>query len=65
MSDSSILLLLFLSRHLACEENRIEDAKVLVHHGARLDIQNKQEKTPLELASPNTATILQNIVTAI
>ncbi len=36
---------------LPVRKNRIEDAKVLVHHGAQLDIQNKQEKTPLELAS--------------
>lgn len=35
--------------HYACEEKRLADAKLLVRCGARLDIQNKEKKTPLDL----------------
>lgn len=39
------------SRHLACEEDRLEEAKMLISKGASLDIQNRDEKIPLELCS--------------
>lgn len=38
--------------HLACEEDRQEEAKLLVQYGADLEIKNKEEKTPLDLCSP-------------
>nr|CAD7404550.1 unnamed protein product [Timema poppensis] len=38
--------------HLACEENRTEEAKMLVLRGAHLDVENKEKKTPLDLAPP-------------
>ncbi|CAB3361927.1 Hypothetical predicted protein [Cloeon dipterum] len=37
--------------HLACEEDRREDATELVQRGAYLTIKNKEEKTPIDLAS--------------
>lgn len=37
--------------HLACEEDRQEEAKLLVFHGADLEITNKDKKTPLDLCS--------------
>ncbi|KAG8040609.1 hypothetical protein G9C98_002605 [Cotesia typhae] len=37
--------------HLACEEDRQQEAKLLVAHGASLEVTNKERKTPLELAS--------------
>ena len=49
----------FPSRHLACEEDRSEEAKLLVEHGAKLDQLNKVELTPLDLASKGLAVILQ------
>jgi len=44
--------------HLACEEDRLKEAELLVAHGADKEIENKQKKTPLDLASPATAKIL-------
>ncbi|XP_059477541.1 26S proteasome non-ATPase regulatory subunit 10-like [Neocloeon triangulifer] len=38
--------------HLACEEDRRDDALELVQRGASLSIKNKEEKTPMDLASP-------------
>ena len=40
-------------RHLSCEENRVEEAKLLVLHGAKLDVKNREQQTPLDLASPS------------
>lgn len=48
-------------RHLACEENRTEEAKLLVSHGARLDILNKEDQTPLSLAPKGLAVVLQRL----
>uniref|UniRef100_A0A914W5J5 26S proteasome non-ATPase regulatory subunit 10 n=1 Tax=Plectus sambesii TaxID=2011161 RepID=A0A914W5J5_9BILA len=36
--------------HLACEENRQDTAILLVHKGASLELLNKEEKTPVQLA---------------
>lgn len=47
--------------HLACEEDRQEEAKLLVQNGASLDIKNKEEKTPLDLCTPSLVKILQRI----
>jgi len=41
--------------HTACEEERQEVAKLLISHGANREIQNKEEKTPLEMCSPQFA----------
>ncbi|XP_017793165.1 PREDICTED: 26S proteasome non-ATPase regulatory subunit 10-like [Habropoda laboriosa] len=38
--------------HLACEEDRIDVAKLLVANGANISLTNKQKKTPLDLATP-------------
>ena len=48
-------------RHLACEEDRLEEAKLLIIHGGRLNIQNKAKQTPLDLAPEGTAKILKKI----
>ncbi|XP_051171168.1 26S proteasome non-ATPase regulatory subunit 10-like [Leptopilina boulardi] len=37
--------------HLACEENRQDEAKLLVTNGADILSENKEKKTPLDLAS--------------
>ena len=46
---------------MACEENREEEAKLLVSNGANIEIQNKEEKTPLELANYKLAKTLKEI----
>jgi len=40
------------SLHLACEEERTEVAELLVQLGASIKVQNKEEKTPLDLCPP-------------
>ena len=47
---------------LACEENRIDEAKLLINFGGRLNIKNKQEKTPIDLAPEKTQTVLKKLV---
>ncbi|KAK9891567.1 hypothetical protein WA026_015527 [Henosepilachna vigintioctopunctata] len=37
--------------HLACEEDRQEEAKLLVQNGASLEMRNAEKKTPLDLCS--------------
>lgn len=37
--------------HLACEEDRQEEAKLLVANGADVFSENREKKTPLDLAS--------------
>lgn len=46
-------------RHLACEEDRSEEVKLLLHYGANLNVQNKEKKTPIQLASKTLVTVLQ------
>lgn len=46
-------------RHLACEEDHVEEVKLLLHHGADLNVQNKEQKTPIQLASTTLMTALQ------
>lgn len=48
--------------HLACDEERVEAAKLLVEHGASIYIENKEEKTPLQVAKGGLANILRRIV---
>lgn len=49
-------------RHLSCEEDRGEVARLLVERGAQLDAVNKEKKTPLELASMALAKTLRSMV---
>lgn len=53
---------LFVSSHLACDEERVEAAKLLVEHGASIYIENKEEKTPLQIAKGSLGNILRQIV---
>jgi len=52
---------LFIYRHLSCEEDRVDTAVLLVQEGAKLDLKNKEEKTPLDLASPALVRQLKNL----
>lgn len=47
---------------MACDEERVEAAKLLVEHGASIYIENKEEKTPVQLAKGGMRTLLQRIV---
>ncbi|CAK9832978.1 26S proteasome non-ATPase regulatory subunit 10 [Anthophora retusa] len=47
--------------HLACEENRVDEAKLLVANGASTSLTNKEKKTPLDLASPGLIRQLKEI----
>lgn len=53
---------LFSFSHLACDEERVEAAKLLVEHGASIYIENKEEKTPLQLAKGGLGNLLRRIV---
>ncbi|GJQ78823.1 hypothetical protein Trydic_g2665 [Trypoxylus dichotomus] len=37
--------------HLACEEDRQDEAKLLIEHGASVEVLNLDKKTPLDLCS--------------
>lgn len=57
-----MLVLLLYFRHLACEDEQIEVAKLLLAHGAKATIENKAKQTPFQLLkTESTATVLQNI----
>jgi len=45
--------------HTACEEERVEVCQLLISHGANREIQNRDEKTPLQLCSPQFARSLK------
>ncbi|KAK2581429.1 hypothetical protein KPH14_005104 [Odynerus spinipes] len=47
--------------HLACEEDRLEEAKLLVASGADIALTNKERKTPLDLASLGLARTLKQM----
>lgn len=46
---------------MACEENRVDEAKLLVQNGASTTLKNKQKKTPLDLATPRLVQQLKEI----
>ena len=48
--------------HLACEGNNFEAAKILIQKGAQIDVKNKEEKTPLELASFEVQKMLKKVI---
>lgn len=52
-------MLCFMFRHLACEEDRREDALELVQRGALLYVKNREDKTPVDIASPGLAKLLR------
>ena len=54
--------MVFNSRHLACDEERVEEAKLLVSQGASIYIENKEEKTPLQVAKGGLGLILKRMV---
>lgn len=54
--------LFIFTSHLACDEERVEAAKLLVEHGASIYIENKEEKTPIQLARGGLGTLLRRIV---
>lgn len=56
------LFVLVYSSHLACDEERVEAAKLLVEHGASIYIENKEEKTPIQLAKGGLGALLRRIV---
>lgn len=60
-SDLSVFVILNF-RHLACDEERVEEAKLLVSHGASIYIENKEEKTPLQVAKGGLGLILKGMV---
>jgi len=47
--------------HLACEEGHVEIIKALLEAGADASALNKEEKTPLQLASPQVQRIFRNL----
>ncbi|KAI4477002.1 hypothetical protein M0804_013182 [Polistes exclamans] len=47
--------------HLACEEDRREEALLLVLNGANLTLTNKERKTPLDLAAPGLVQMLKQL----
>lgn len=57
-----LVFALFFTSHLACDEERVEAAKLLVEHGASIYIENKEEKTPLQLAKGGLGNLLRRIV---
>lgn len=61
-NKGSFMLNSVFNRHLACDEERVEAAKLLVEHGASIYIENKEEKTPLQLAKGGLGNLLRRIV---
>ncbi|XP_006835556.1 PREDICTED: 26S proteasome non-ATPase regulatory subunit 10-like [Chrysochloris asiatica] len=48
--------------HLACDEERVEETKLLVSQGASIYIENKKENTPLQVATGGLGLILKRMV---
>ena len=47
--------------HVACEDGNVEVVKLLLNAGADRSRQNKDEKTPFELAKPELLRIFRNM----
>jgi len=52
---------LFFSRHLACEEGRVQEAGLLIKSGADSTLLNKEKLTPFDLAPSDVQGILRKI----
>ncbi|KAL0276307.1 UNVERIFIED_CONTAM: hypothetical protein PYX00_003902 [Menopon gallinae] len=48
--------------HLACEENNVPVVELLVEIGANIELKNKEEKTPLELARPELVKCINRVL---
>lgn len=46
--------------HLACEEDRQDEALLLVQSGADLEVCNKEKHTPIDLCNNSLAKLLVN-----
>ena len=46
--------------HVAAEEERAEVAQLLISHGASREVLNREEKSPLEMCSPQFARSLRS-----
>jgi 26S proteasome non-ATPase regulatory subunit 10 len=46
--------------HYACEEERLDVARLLIKAGANTEVQNREEKTPIQLCGPGFAKSLAN-----
>lgn len=46
---------------MACEDNCGDVAKLLVEYGANMDVLNKEDHTPINLASKGLAVTLQRL----
>lgn len=44
--------------HIACEDNEVSCALLLLDHGASVDIVNKDEKSPFDLAKPGLRKVI-------
>ena len=51
---------LFSCRYLACEEDHISVALVLLEHGASTEIADKEGKKPMDIASKKTVIALSD-----
>jgi len=52
---------LIFSSHLACEEGRVQEAGLLIKHGADSTLINKEKLTPFDLAPSDVQGILRKI----
>ena len=48
--------------HLACEEGQVEIVKLLIERGADRNVQNKEEKTPFEVAKPEVLRVIRHLM---
>ena len=48
--------------HLACEEGQVEIVKLLIERGADRNAQNKEEKTPFEVAKPEVLRVIRHLI---
>ncbi len=44
---------------MACEEERVEVAKLLLKHGANPYIKNKEEKTPIDVSQGGLLNLIE------
>ena len=48
--------------HLACEEGQVEVVKMLFEAGADGTAQNKEEKTPFQVAKPEVLRVIRHLI---